>query len=280
LISFRDLMHPAITLEGFKALRSQGQAKRICFGSTHNKALKRNDSGEWAGSLFLPFNETMARIFPWTLYPKMGGHGRYYHLGIKEEKLFDEVKAWTEKHSDLVFIRSLFDTAMATCEHYNANNTLSKIGSLEKAAKYSNDHAAKAKLVAILGSAFDRLHIGLGITAVASVPSSNQNQPSLPNHLAAALSQAKGLPDLTSSLRWDGPKGQIKELGVDEKWAALEKVGLSVDAAVAGRNLLLIDDMYQSGATAHFVASRLRAVGANDLHLLAVSKGKRDTDNK
>ena len=84
---------------------------------------------------------------------------------------------------------------------------------------------------------------------------------------------------MTAHLSWNGPKGKIKELGVDQKWEALEKVGLTVGNAVAGKNLLLLDDMYQSGATAHFVASRLRAIGANEIHLLAVSKGKRDTDN-
>ena len=81
-------------------------------------------------------------------------------------------------------------------------------------------------------------------------------------------------------MKWDGPKDKIKELAVDAKWAALEKVGLSVGSEVKDKNLLLIDDMYQSGATAHFVASRLRAAGANDIHVIAVSKGRRDTDNK
>lgn len=54
---------------------------------------------------------------------------------------------------------------------------------------------------------------------------------------------------------------------------------MTIGAGVNGKNLLLIDDMYQSGATAHFVGSKLRSAGANELHLLAVSKGRRDTDN-
>jgi predicted amidophosphoribosyltransferase len=86
--------------------------------------------------------------------------------------------------------------------------------------------------------------------------------------------------DSTSSLHWDGPKPSIKELDVDEKWAALEEVGLTVNDAFEGKDVLLIDDMYQSGSTAHFVGSKIRAAGANDIHLLAVSKGRRDTDNR
>ena len=69
-------------------------------------------------------------------------------------------------------------------------------------------------------------------------------------------------------------------LRVDQKWGALEEVGLTVGNAFEGKNILLIDDMYQSGSTAHFVGSKLRAAGVNDIHLLAVSKGRRDTDNR
>jgi Phosphoribosyl transferase domain len=276
---FRDLMFPPITLEGFKALRLM-QPKRICFSSTHKNALKQNETGGWAGSLFLPFNETVAQLLPWTLYPKTGDRGRYYHLGIKTQDELASIKAWIEAHSDLVFIRSLFDTAVATCEHFGSNNSRSRIGELEHAAKYDGDNAARSQLVAIIKSAYDRLHQVRNISAIVSVPASVQGTASLPNFLADRLGAEVALPDLTVSLNWNGSKSKIKELGVDVKWQALEKVGLTAGNDVAGKNLLLIDDMYQSGATAHFVASRLRAAGANEIHLLAVSKGRRDTDNK
>ena len=276
-MSFRDLMHPPITLEGFKALRLK-QPKRICFGSSHKNALKRSDFGDWAGSLFVPFTETIGELLPWRLFPNTGQHGGF-RRGIKESEEFDQVQEWLRNHSDLVFIRSLFNTAVATCEHYTGNNSRSPIGELENRAKYGGEVGARDQISIILKGAFDRIHAGRHLSAVISVPPSVKGQLSLPNVLASRLAAASGLPDLTSAMCWDGPKGQIKELSVDQKWKALETVGMSVGDAVAGKDLLLIDDMYQSGATAHFVASRLRVAGANDLHLLAVSKGKRDTDN-
>lgn len=209
----------------------------------------------------------------------MGDHGQYYYRGIKEVSEFEEIQKWVNDHSDLVFIRSLFDTAIATCEHFNSNNTRSPIGELEHAAKYEGNGAAAEELVGILKGAFVRVHQALGVSALISVPSSTKGVQSLPNHLTARLSQVIGIPDLTSGVCWDGQKSKIKELAVAEKWTALEKVGLTAGDAIHGQNILLIDDMYQSGATAHFVASRLRAAGANDLHMLAVSKGRRDTDN-
>lgn len=274
---FRDLMFPQITLDDFQALRLK-QPKRVCFGSKHKNALKRNDSGSWAGSLFVPFTETIAELLPWALFPNTGPHGGY-RRGIKENQEFEEIKSWVDARADLVFIRSLFNTAVATCEHYATNNSRSPIGELEHSAKYENDSAAQSQLVKILKSAFDRLYQGRGINALISVPASVQGNPSLPSFLANRVGTAVGLPDLSASLNWNGSKAKIKELSVDAKWGALEKVGLTVGNDVAGKNLLLIDDMYQSGATAHYVASRLRAAGANEIHLLAVSKGRRDTDN-
>jgi predicted amidophosphoribosyltransferase len=272
-------LYPPITVERFLELR-QKQPKRVCFASTHKNALKANSSGSGAGFFNVPFSETISAVFPWDLFPNKNGlYGGYFRV-VSDDAEFDAIKAWLEKHADVVFIRSLFATAVASCEHYSAGNSRSAVGELEKRAKFDGDVSAKAQLVVILKRVFDRLHSERRISALISVPASVKGAGSLPNHLAARLSVELGLPDLTPSLSWDGPKGKIKELGVEDKWTALEKVGLSVDGAVAGKNLLLIDDMYQSGATAHFVASRLRAAGANDLHLLAVSKGKRDTDNK
>ena len=276
MVSFRDVMYPPITLEGFRALRAK-TPKRICFGSIHSKALKSSSSGAWAGNLYVPFTETIAEVLPWKLFPNAGQYGGY-RRGIQTQTEFGEIRSWLDAHSDIVFIRSLFNTAVATCEHYTGK-TRSAIGELEHDAKYAGDVAAISQLSAILQNCFVRLHSGLGLSAVVSVPSSSAGTVSLPNLLAKRLSDAVGLPDLTASLCWDGPKAKIKELGVEEKWNALEAVGLSVGPEIAGQNLLLIDDMYQSGATAHFVASRLRVAGANDLHMLAVSKGRRDTDN-
>lgn len=278
MVSFRDLMYPPITIEAFLALR-ETKPKRIYFGSTHKDALKVSTKGSAAGFFNVPFAETISRIFPWTLFPnKKGSFGGYFRT-VGDGSEFAQMEAWISAHSDLVFIRSLLTTALATCEHYETNNQRSRIGALEHSAKYQNNQPAAAELLQILEGAYGRVHRSLGISGTVSVPPSTMGTPSLPNRLAAKLSERLGLPDLTSSLRWNGAKNSIKELSVDKKWASLQQVGVTVGGAVAGQNLLLIDDMYQSGATAHFIASRLRAAGANDIHLLAVSKGRRDTDN-
>jgi predicted amidophosphoribosyltransferase len=277
-VLLEDLMHPPITLENFLALR-QKSPKRVCFGSVHNNALKSNTSGQAAGFFNVPFSETISNVFPWKLYPNKNGQYGGYFRTVTDGSEFAEIEAWIRDRTDLVLIRSLFKTAVASCEHYTASNIRSSIGELEHSAKYGGSIAARSQLVGVMKRAFDRIHQVPTLDAVVSVPPSTPGNQSLPNFLASRLAEEVKLPDLTTSLRWNGAKGEIKGLAVDAKWGALEKVGLTIGDEVKGKNLILLDDMYQSGATAHYVASRLRAAGAKDLHLLAVSKGKRDTDN-
>jgi predicted amidophosphoribosyltransferase len=255
------------------------QPKRICFGSIHKNALKENSSGKAAGFFNVPFVETVGPLFPWELFENRKGQWGGYYRVVPDNAEFEAIREWIGNHSDLVLIRSLFKTAVAACEHYASNDQRSSIGELEHSAKYQESSIARGKLVLILEGIFRRLYSSQKLDAIVSVPPSSAGAVSLPNHLAANLAAKVGLPDLTGELHWNGPKGSIKELDVEAKWGALQQVGITVGQAVEGKNLLLIDDMYQSGATAHFVGSRLRAAGANDLHLLAVSKGRRDTDN-
>jgi len=278
LVSIRDFKYPPITLASFQVLRAT-DAKRICFGSIHKNALKANATGRAAGFFNVPFIETIGTLFPWELFINKNQYGGYYRA-VTDDEEFNAIRIWMSQNADVVFIRSLFATAVAACEHYISQNQRSRVGALEHGAKWNGNVAAREELVGILSNVFGRMHGTRRIDAILSVPSSTAGQPSLPNFLASKLAANTGIPDLTTCLSWNGPKGKIKELSVDEKWQALEKVGLNVLEEVMGKNLLLIDDMYQSGATAHFVASHLRAAGANDIHLLAVSKGRRDTDNK
>lgn len=274
----RDLFYPPITFERFAALRAKSP-KRICFGSTHKTALKKAVSGKAVGFLNIPFCESFSTIFPWQMFNNTKGvHGGFYR-SIHSNDEYMQISAWLEQRSNLVFIRSLFTTAIAAAEHY-ADDARTRIGELEKAAKYDANLDAREKLAAILERVYTDCHAALGISAIISVPSSNPASLSLPNFLAMRLSEKLSVPDLTNQIAWAGPKGEIKTLTVEQKWHALAGVGMLVSESVAGKNLLLIDDMYQSGATAHYVGSQLRAAGADDLHLLCVSKGRRDTDNQ
>jgi hypothetical protein len=91
VVSLRDLLYPAITLERFNALRASADAKRICFGSIHKNALKRNDGGKAAGWFNVPFAETISTVFPWELFRNTKGQfGGYYRL-VSDDLEFSEI---------------------------------------------------------------------------------------------------------------------------------------------------------------------------------------------
>ncbi|MGH7045007.1 MAG: hypothetical protein ACREE2_01285 [Stellaceae bacterium] len=81
-------------------------------------------------------------------------------------------------------------------------------------------------------------------------------------------------------MKFNAEKESIKALPVDEKWAALEAARLSVDNRVDGKKIILIDDKYQSGITANFLASELYRAGAVEVNGLFCVKTWRNTDNQ
>jgi competence protein ComFC len=273
--SLRDFMYPPITKGAFEQLRAM-TPKRICFGSAQKKALKLGDGKPYAGAFNVPFRETISTIFPWKLFENKKGEYGGYWLSVKDNAEFESISSWLTEHSDLIFIRSLLNTSVAMCAHYETEAKRSDIGALEHAAKWSEDVEARNKLASLMIQTFRRIHSSNRIDMICAVPSSKP----LSRFLASRLSAETGIPDSSASLSWGGPKAPIKEMTVVEKWDMLSEVGLVVDADVTNKRILIVDDMYQSGTTVHFVASMMRERGATELHCLAVSKARGDTDNQ
>jgi adenine/guanine phosphoribosyltransferase-like PRPP-binding protein len=272
LKAFWDFLNPKITRKRFDDLAVLSP-KRICFGSKHQNALRKADADP-AGYFNVPFSETISELFPWQIYKNKFGYSRV----IKTSTEFDEIAAWIEANRSTVFIRSLLDSCVACCEHVGDEGR-SEIGQLEYRAKWRNDADAITKLAELLTETFGRLYEGAGVNAICAVPSSTPGKQSLPCKLAVAVSAHTGIPDITDRLSWDRQKDTIKDKDAAEKWALLEEVGLSVEGSLKGTKIMLVDDLYQSGATVHFVASQLQEAGAGALHCIAISKSRGDKDN-
>jgi adenine/guanine phosphoribosyltransferase-like PRPP-binding protein len=273
LRAFLDsLVNPKITRERFDKLVGQ-TPKRVRFGRTHPNALKKAEKGP-VGYFNVPFRETISEVFPFQLFSNKFGYSRT----IKTQNEFDEIANWIDANRDVVFVRSLLSICIACCEHQTENGR-SKIGELEYRAKWQSDGNAVRQLKTVLADTFRRLLSDAKIDSVAAIPSSTPGTQSLPCKLAEALSGEFGLENITDRLSWKGKKGTVKDKEAAEKWPILEAVGLNVDGDLKGRKILVVDDMYQSGATVHFVASKLQEAGAAEVHCLAVSKSRGDKDN-
>ena len=143
-------------------------------------------------------------------------------------------------------------------------------------AKYCQDAAATRELAEILAQ-FIQLHPTLlSADIIAAVPPRPSKTFHLPNQLVAALG---GLLDRQVGLGVT-VKGivQLKMLALDQKIAALADAFLLTES-IEGRTILLIDDLYQSGATLWSLARFLKSRGAREVYGLACVKSWRDTDN-
>lgn len=238
---FRDLLYPPITGEAFAALRASEGAKRIDFADTHKGALRPFVNGK--STLKLPFDSGISHFLPLTIYASRFDSTYYRLNGDSDEH--EQIESWITENVGLIFIRSLASSAVAACSHI-VNDALSEIGALEKAAKYDGDSSARHQLVGILCGIYDRLHSRLGIQTIVAVPASRPGKFNLPTCLAEGLAHHTGLEDLSSQVFWNGEKPSLKEATVEEKWDILARVGMMVPD-LSNKNVLLLDDMYQSG---------------------------------
>lgn len=117
-------------------------------------------------------------------------------------------------------------------------------------------------------------------SCVAAVPPSNPRNPyNLPRYLAKRISAKWERADLSEHVRTIEARGSIKSTAVANKLDALLGT-IGVDADVFHKkNVLLIDDLYQSGITMNYCALMLLRAGARKIFGLACEKTCRNDDN-
>lgn len=80
------------------------------------------------------------------------------------------------------------------------------------------------------------------------------------------------------------PKPQMKQLTVDEKIRVWNNIytnnGVEVGCDVRNKNVIVVDDLYQSGATMWEYAKYLKNMGARTVWGLVCVKSLRDSDNR
>lgn len=266
----------------------QSGTVRFCLQGKMKTYLKRTEGAGFVGSFRSPFLETVGALFQAEtgLSLKRDNFGRYW-ISIRTEHDFERIEAWCHRHEALVFIRSRMSLCVAMSMHQTLDNNSgawqrTELGELEYRAKFGQDRGAMDVLLERLVEFRNRLpyYRDSEKTVVCAVPPLPDKKFDLPSWLAAALGQHQGLTDVTEGVRWRGEKRSLKELPLEQKWAALEAVDLDVSYDLSGSRVILIDDLYQSGITMHFVASRLLEAGAEHVFGLSIVKSVRNRDNQ
>jgi hypothetical protein len=133
----------------------------------------------------------------------------------------------------------------------------------------------KATKLAALLTDFIRIHPTYSrVPFVAAVPASNPNKPfDLPTFLVEQIAAATGKEVVTASIRKTRPTQPMKSFAtLADKAANIKNVFHVEPARVAGKEIILIDDIYQTGTSINEVTGALRAVGVRQVFGLTLTK--------
>ena len=152
----------------------------------------------------------------------------------------------------------------------------SPLGELLYRLKNRGDQTAIPEIVAATGEFVKRWAIP--VDAIVPVPPSNtvrKHQPVI--GVARALSEYLSAPLCDGCLAKIKSTGQLKDVFDYARRAEILKDAFSVDAAkTKGRRLLLIDDLYRSGATVGAIARLLTTTGgARAVYLLTLTQTRK-----
>ena len=155
----------------------------------------------------------------------------------------------------------------------------SHFGQLEHLAKELKDTKAMRQLAVSLSNLCMNHPNYLAADTICAIPRNPSETFHLPEILAEKVAKVTGKDNGIAYItkKKDLPKAQ--ELRVEEKIKNL-KDALNIDRSVKGKLIILIDDLYQSGATMWSVAKMLRQSGARKVYGLTCVKSWRDTDNQ
>ena len=164
-------------------------------------------------------------------------------------------------------------------DHPGAEPVRTEVGELVHRAKDSGDEAAAAELGRVLARLVGRsLPPSAGpAPLVVGVPSHPAPAVDLPAVLAAALAAAgigEHRPGLLVRHRRT-PK--LRDIAADpaRRYDMAVEAGYEVTEPVAGRSVVLVDDVILTGATLRFIAAKLRTAGAASVTAAAAARTRR-----
>lgn len=116
---------------------------------------------------------------------------------------------------------------------------------------------------------------------VSPMPATKFGKTKLAWQMAEEISKQLRLSFIKPILSCD--KSQMKQLSIKEKIETWEKIyynnGVILDNQVRGKNVIVVDDLYQSGATMWEYAKFLKSLGARCVFGIVCVKSLRDSDN-
>ena len=213
---------------------------------------------------------------------KFNAQHEQFYCFLRTDDDLNTAEAWAARQGPRVFIRNLLSSTVALDFNFvdNESGQKTQAGLWEEASKHSQDATAMSNLANQACTAIHDISYLREANLLCSVPAMAEKGFDLPTSLAVMISQQSGKPNWTPNLVLSGKAKSAKNCSMEEKWDAWASAKLEAKANdLGGKSVILLDDKYQSGLTMHFVAAKLLALGAREVHGLAMVKTLRDTDN-
>ena len=148
----------------------------------------------------------------------------------------------------------------------------SAVGELVHRLKYQSDLSAVQPLLGKIRDLFEQYPHFAQVDALVTVPPSEQRRINLVGEVAAALGRQLDLPVWVDGLVKTRKTASQKDMTTRAQKRTNVAGAFATRADVRGKRLLVIDDLFDSGATLEEVSRVLRRAGAATLHVLALTR--------
>ncbi|MCD8081723.1 MAG: phosphoribosyltransferase [Bacteroides sp.] len=282
-LRYLNLPSKEITEAKVEEFINEKGTKRINFATSHIYALSKYDKG--GGKIFVPFPESIESVIKEKLGsdkrlfeskpPYKEGFYRMFHT----DQEYEEFESFVEKYKDIVFLRDHLDLSLALSMNFSDENKRTKIGELEYQAKFQNNKVAEAELIEVCKEWIEELPFYKHADYICAMPGSDPTKDSLPKRVVRELTGHK-FTDISDKVSWVSKSAELKNAESPEaKLAALRQSGLTFaeDVNLAGKTVVLLDDLYMSGVTMQYVACKLKEAGAKRVLGLCLVKSRSNT---
>lgn len=194
------------------------------------------------------------------------------------------IKKWEKTQGTRVFLRDLLFCSIALNMNYETEAKRTSHGEVFYMLKYDqNNNRYKDCLNWVINefcNAITSLPYYNKCKFICAVPPRPKKTFDLPSVIAQNIANKLKLTDITSNFIYGSSRPQVKECSLNEKWNAWEKADISVNIAnINNEDIILIDDLYQSGVSVNFIAMKLQEAGFEKICGLYFVKSRKDTDN-
>lgn len=182
------------------------------------------------------------------------------------------------------------DFCIASDFNFVYGNGRTEIGEAEYQLKYNSAHISQAERQEYANVIMDKMmdnckYIPMGNKnnwCLSPLPSTESGKEKLAWILADEMSNYLGVSFIDATLAYDKP--QMKQLSIEDKIETWEEIynngDVLIDKTVKGKNVIVIDDLYQSGTTMWQYANFLKKMGARSVFGIVCVKSLKDSDNK